>query len=278
MDIKYHITFKNEKNPELTDYLEQNNISYDKDLNLFDMYESSEHWKFIKDFVLREDNSEKDGITCLANTIFTKGELKNADWLRMRTKWRNDYPQPEDSFSTITYSDEHCCDECGCGLEQVDAFRIKRVPKWGKRRFMTLNWIDEELFVNDFTKEIFEKSEFKDISFKEVKNKRGTEVIPDVWQLVTPTWSKTGIIEQQRCITGVLKCSKCGTKIYHPNGMGMMQYKKGTFENAPDIFKTDEYFGWFYTIKRIIISQKMYRFITEHHLEASLVFEPIDLV
>ena len=48
---------------------------------------------------------------------------------------------------------------------------------------------------------------------------------------------------QQR-LGGRRVCEKCGAVKFHPNGIGMLKMKRSTFDNAPDIVKTAEFFGW----------------------------------
>ena len=62
-------------------------------------------------------------------------------------------------------------------------------------------------------------------------------------------------------------------------GIGMLKFKKSIFDNAPDIVKTSEVFGWGKSAPHeILLRNSMYRFIVENHLDRGLIFEPIILV
>ena len=276
MEIKKHIVFCDDEEPELIQYLQNNNIKYrvGEIISTVDIYESSPHWAYIGKY------AEKRDISCLSDTVFSKRELEEAEWLSVRSKWHFEYPQPIDDnlYQTITYSVDHHCKACGQSLEQVRPFRVKKAPKWTNRHFLMLNWIADELFIEENTKRLLEK-EFPFLSYCEVHNKNGTEVFEDFYQIVIPVLSEAGIIENQRCIGEVLVCPDCGKKKYHPNGEGMLQMKRKIFEGAPDMVKSIEMFGWGCGADRVIfISQKMYRFIVSNQLERALEFAPIDLI
>jgi len=143
---------------------------------------------------------------------------------------------------------------------------------------MIMNWIEDEFFVNDSTRKLLEKN-FDFLKFCDVKNKKGTEIFPDINQMIIPILEREGIIEEQSYLQNVYLCSACEKKKYHPSGIGMLKLKREIFENAPDIVKSAENFGWGCGSDRIIyISQKAYQFILSNHLERGLVFEPIDLI
>lgn len=280
MEIKNRISFDYEKVPELYRYLVNNDIAIEElmpnsTVYLFDIYESSPHWEYISDIL------KKKGVSTLCETIFSKKELSEARWLKMRSKWRNGYPLPIDGneYRTITYTSEKYCEECGCGLQQVDAFRINKALNWGKRHFMMLNWVEDELFVSEVAKEILQREGYSHISFHEVKNKRGTEVIPGIWQMKMHGLIERGLLDEQERIREVLICPKCGSKKHHPNGRGMYKFRKEVFGDAPDIVRTTDELGWGSGSSRmIIVSQRFYQTILKNHLERSLVFEPIELV
>lgn len=158
MEIKKHIPFPREKAPELYDYLKAQGIQFKESaiLCVLDIAQSSPHWPFVADCVARRN------LQCQSETLFTAGELKSAPWLRMRGKWRNGYPQPEKDYryESITYSKDGYCGTCGCGLKQADAFRMKQQPKWGKRGFMLLNWVDDEFFVSPAVRSVLPEASF----------------------------------------------------------------------------------------------------------------------
>ena len=276
MEINKHICFRSEQATELVLYLMENGfINKIQDTIALDIFESNMHWPYIQAIV------NNKSLFCLSETLFTKKELADAQWLAVRSKWNCGYPQPEDGFKyeSITYSNKNFCFECGAGLHQVEDFRMKKTPNWGKRHFMMLNWVSDELFLDDVAKAILIGSDISGIQFRNVKNKNGTEFLQNINQLIVPTVLPAGIITDRRSIDEVNECPNCGVKKYHPTGIGMYAFKRSIFDGAPDVVKTAECFGWGGSAPRLVlISQKMYRIITQNCLDSALVFTPLELV
>ncbi len=277
MDISIHIGFRTDETPKLIDYLEKHQIPYDPGeiISALDILQSSIYWPAISDYI------NEYQLLVLPETLFTNDELSAAEWLRVRSKWRAGYPQPEGNFGyeNITYRNDRLCGSCGCGLEQIDSFRIKKSPKWGKRNFFELNWVGDELFVSNRARQVLEQKGITGISFKEVKNKNGTEIFPDVQQMFIHNIISEGMIEDSTSIKESYICPTCQTKKYIPSGVGMMKYHREIFKNAPDIVKTAEIFGaGHYAAREILLRNHVYRTLTENLLDSSLVFEPIELI
>ena len=286
MEIQKHIFFIKNEAPELYDYIIKNKIKCKCSEGIaagdvfvsLDIYESNQHWNYIEKYC----DIHNVGKPIRSETIFSKNELNNAQWLTLRSKWHNGYPQPEAAFGykkDITYSNDKHCSTCGDGLKQIDSFRLKKQPNWGNKHFFMLNWVFDELFVDGVAKNILEKEGITGISFLEVKNKKGTEVFEDTYQMIIHNRLKPGLITERRSIDDIYVCAECGVPKYHPTGMGMLAFKKEIFEGAPDVVKTAEIFGWGHAAPtEIIVSQKVYQTITKNRLDRSLVFEPIELV
>lgn len=276
MEISRHIFFDGSDAPELLAYLRASGIPHiSSPIVVFDILESSPHWPEIQRMV------EAPNITALTDTIFSKQELSSASWLQMRSKWNNGYPQPEDAFryQDITYAPNSYCPVCNSGLRQVAPFRLRATPKWGKRHFMSLNWVPDELFVDDIARNILDDKQYTGIHFSEVHNKSGTVTLPGVFQLCVEAITQPGFIEGRDDLHEVTVCSVCGRKRMHPNGRGMHAFCTEAFENMPDVCKSMEYFGWGHGSDRLIfVRQSVYRTIMDNHIGNSLVFEPILLV
>lgn len=278
MEINNHICFDKSELPLLFDYLIKNNIAHEVSLNRlvsFDVYESSSQWPYIKSFY------EKYNLFCICDTHFSKDELQNAQWLTVRSKWLNGYPQPENNFKyeTITYSNDNYCKECGAGLVQVDSFRIRKEPKWSTKNFMMLNWVFDEIFLNIKAKNILEENDITGISFLPVKNSRGDIILDNIFQLIINTKIDNGLIDDQPHIREMYVCESCGTKKYISNGKGMLKYKKEVFENVFDIVKSSELFGsGKVATNEIFVNQKVYKLLSDNKLDRALCFEPIELV
>ena len=277
MEINRHICLRLEENPELFLYMDKNGIPYDGTGGLcsFDILESEPHWDNIRRLL----GNQK--YFCLYNTIYTKEELAAAQWLTVRSIWRCGYPQPESgtSFEVITYSPEGRCTNCGGGMRQISAFRMRKTPKWGRRHFMMLNWIGDELFVNDDAKKLLSDSGLTGFGFGDVYDKTGKEILPCVNQIVVHNLLPAGLAPKEPTINRTYTCPDCGRIKYHPIGIGPCAYRREIFENAPDIVRTNELFGWEYWVQRdIIVSKNFYRFVVDNQIDRGLEFEPIELV
>lgn len=277
MEINKHICFSKDRVPELVDYLQKNSVNFDNTNGLvtFDVLQSSVHWNTVQSYV------QNHHLTCLSETSFSNKELENAEWLCVRSKWKCGYPVPESGFGYqgITYSNEHYCAACGGGLTQADSFRLRGVPKWGKRHFMMLNWVDDELFVDDIAKDVLESMKFTGLEFAYVKNKNGTALLSGVYQLVISSQSNQGFVHGEDSVQNVIVCPSCGRVKYHPSGIGMYSFMYESLKDMTDICKTAEFFGWGKsTHQLILVRQSVYRTIADNHLDRGLVFSPINLV
>ena len=273
MDFKNHIVFRTDDSNCIVKYLEENEIDYDKGeiISAFDILESNPHWKNISKIV-------GDDSYYITETVFSKEEMHNAEWFNIRSVWRYDYPQPENKYREITYNGQ-MCPECWGGLAQIEAFRFKRAPKWGKRFFLTTNWENDILFVSDQAKAMIESAKVSGVTFREVKNKSGTETFPDIHQLVVHNILPEGLVWEDSCVDEILVCDKCGRSKFAPNGRGQFVFRKNTFDNAPDIVLSSEIFGRaHYNQRLLIVSQKIYQLITKNKMDRSLEFKPIKLI
>ncbi len=276
MEIWNHITFREDMHPLITQYVLNSNILYELVagvLYVVDISENDPHWKELSRLLKLENN------TYLSETKFSKEELFEAEWLIMRSKWHYDYPQPEDCYTELTYSEAHSCSNCGVGLVQQGSFRFKKTPKWGKRNFCMTNWVYDEFFVSPKAKELLESSDLKGVSFLNVLNKSGREVLADIYQMQIPYILRKALETSSDRIKKISNCAVCDKRKFLSNGRGKFEFKKEIFLNAPDFVKSAEQFGSGLIASRLIlVSQKAYKFIVENKLDSSLVFEPIDLV
>lgn len=276
MEIEKRITFRTGEFPELIEFLNTNKIKFDDSgiISLLEIYESDPHWNTIARF------TEHPGISVQSRTIFTTAELRNAQWMEVRCVWHNGYPQPEDErflSESITYDGNKLCKKCGNGLVQIDSFRIKKEPKWGQRHFMQLYWVEDEFFVDDLAKTVLQDEKITGISFREVKDKAGREIISGVNQLELHSLPECGFIPDPKQIKAINYCEKCGSIKYVTNGIGMLKFKKSIFENAPDIVKSADLFGDMICARTVFINQKAYQAIIRNRIGRGLIFAPIAL-
>ena len=275
MEIWNHFTFRKDMHPLTTQYVLKNDIphKHGEILSAVDISENDPHWSELSHLLKLENN------TYSSETKFSKEDLFEAEWLAVRSQWYYDYPQPENRYTELTYSEENACSNCWIGLVQKDSFRFKRTPKWGRRNFCMTNWVYDELFVSPKAKELLESSDLKGFSFLNVLNKSGKEVLADIYQMQIPYILQQGLDTSSDRIKKVSNCPVCEKRKFLGNGRGQFIFKKEALLNAPDFVKSAERFGSGSIASRIIfVSQKAHRFIIENKLDSSLVFEPIRLI
>lgn len=275
MEIWNHFTFRKDLHPLTTQYILEKGIRYEygEIVSAVDISENDPHWSELSRLLKRENN------TYLSETKFSKEELWGAERLTLRSQWHYDYPQPENRYTELTYSEKHSCSNCGVGLVQKDSFRFKKTPKWGRRNFCMTNWVYDELFVSPQAKELLESSGLTGFSFLNMLNKSGGEVLADIYQMQIPYILPEGIETSSNCIEKVSNCPVCGRKKFLSNERGQFIFKKEALLNAPDFVKSTEQFGSGLIASRLIlVSHDAYKFIIENKLDSSLVFEPILLI
>ena len=79
MKVKKRILFSKEDHADLLPFLLNQGISFnDNHVATIEMYDDHIAWPAIETYVTEND------LLCLSETIFTKTELENAEWLRVR--------------------------------------------------------------------------------------------------------------------------------------------------------------------------------------------------
>lgn len=279
MDIKHRLTFRLDGDTSVTSILEQNKIKHkyytDIDFLVVEILESHPKWHELQQFLCSHgyDNG-------LAEPVYTKHEMANAEWFTCRSKWHWEYPQPKsDSFGymkNITYALDSDCSECGCGAEQIGNFRVRKTPVWNGKNFLMLNWENDVLFLSDNARHILEASDLTGFGFREVYNTKGTEKIADISQLVIENYTEPGLVWQGNgTIKQINVCPVCNSVKFITSGRGIC-YKRSAFPDNCDIVKSYECFGDGHSASRkIFVSKKVYDLIVENKLDRQLAFEPV---
>ncbi|WP_054750468.1 hypothetical protein, partial [Ruminiclostridium josui] len=223
---------------------------------------------------------QKEKITPIIDAIYTKEEYEKAQWYSILSKFRFEYPQPEDdsAYKGITYNNSKFCSSCGCGLVQKDSFRIVKAPKWGKRHFLMLNWVEDELFISSFAKDLLVRNSISGLRFLDVINHKKNIPFDDIYQIYIENELEPGLLELKQSVKEVRNCSICGKAKYIYSGKGLT-FRKEIFSNInSDIVRTHESFGdGHICARKIIISKKLYQLIKNSNLGKDLDFEPIVL-
>lgn len=281
MDVWNHVGFSKIVDRQLWEYVQTHNIPVnhkaEEHIASIEMYASDPHWPWVEAYM----QTTKRG--WVSDTVFTKEEIQQAQWMRVRSEWVTGYPQPMEGFAykSITYSDDDFCDECGIGLVQNDSFRMKKAPAWGRRHFFSLLWVEDELFVSEAVRKAFSDDGITGVEFMPVKDRNGKATFDGLFQLQIQKTLEEGLVLEPTNICSTAVCSRCGHRKSRGNEGIMLQFRRQIFENAPDIVKTGDYFGVAGNkapAREIVISQKVYQCIVKNRLEKNLMFYPIDLV
>jgi hypothetical protein len=275
MRIKHRYSF-NESNIKVKQFLDSNNINYTPSFGLItiEIYEDDNFCTDIKKIM------EDENIIPITEKIFSKNEIEKAKWLRIRSKWRWEYPQPDNDFGykSNTYDNSKLCIECGSGLVQKNVFFLKKEPKWGNKQFLQLNWIEDELFINTSIIADLENNEIQGLSFLPVKNVRTKEELKNIRQLKITNILKKGFVIDDKDIKKKIVCSSCQIEKIVLQGSSVLKLKTDKISNSLDIVKSFEIFGDGKMATRyILISHKFAKLIMNKKWK-NIVLEPIQLI
>jgi hypothetical protein len=248
-------------------------------LCFFYIYEEDAAWETVKKLI------EKYGVWDVEKVAFSKEEKEHADWFYIHLASAG-YPQPESNFGYLnqTYDIKNYCTHCGIGKEQNNAFRLKKNPMAKNRELMMLNWIADEVFVTPAVKNIFEKEKVKGIDFSNPKLIKTGQFIDDLFQIKINHILKEGLVTDQlessvckKKNEGSESASKafCGRTKYLFPRRSPIKFKKEIFKGAPDIVKSNEWFGAAGNASRLILISKRARKIIEREKWRGPFFEPV---
>ena len=210
------------------------------------------------------------GINGIKYPLFTKKELKESLLSAKNGSHEHGYPMPDidGSYLELTYDLSNYCESCGIGKKQKDAFRLKNVPKEGKKRlFGLIGWCGfDEYFVD---KELYNEV-FKPLGIKSrevLKYKKEVPFDTHVQLVLEETEEvldlKDNLIES---------CDKCGRWKYQPMPQGFYPRYKNII--AP-IFKSKDWFGTGAEArKRIFITQELREKLIDMKIEKSQWYTP----
>jgi len=281
MRIKHRFVFDSRNNNfDIVALLTQKNIAYDysEESTIFEVFEDDKNFetivKSLEPYGVFRNSPE---------AIYTKAEIKDAQWLTVRSNWHNLYPQPEDDmrYRFTTYDATDTCagrnSKCFCrnGLTQKESFVLKKEPRWGSRNFMMLNWVFDELFVSKKAEEVLTTSGLAGFEIYDVLSK-SKRPLKEVKQVFVKTYLPQGFSVDS--IEETYICPTCKLETYWPKA-GSIHFHKEIFKDiVVDIAKTSDKFWATNCASLILITHKFYKAITEAKLDRGLVFEPVKLV
>lgn len=276
MRVKHRFSFRMDKSTKkITDFIVKNNIKHKVANGLplmsLDIYEDSDFWLDLQKMF------KKKKVNSLISCVYSTEELLKASWLVIRAKSRAEFPQPEDSYKNITYDDSNYCTKCGSGLVQKESFMLNKTPKWGRKNFVMLNWIESELFVSDSVANKFQQMNIQGLEIKDVLNYKTKDSLDNIKQLKISNILAEGMLNKDSTIS-INKCKKCNTLKYLISGKEQLVFNREIFTDQPSIVKTKEVFGdGLVNLQMILISQELYQVIKKNKWDKDLIIDPVIL-
>jgi len=279
MRVQHRFSFNVSNTTEdIIEFLNRHRIPYERaksvPIIVFFAYEDMPVWPSLNALMQQHGNYS------LVSPVYSEGELLEATWLRVRSGFRSQYPQPDDNFGYMhsTYDSTHFCKECGCGLIQRDHFRVRRTPAWGRRHFTSLHWVEDELFCTDAAASEVLRLNPKEVVVRPVLQHRTGEPLANINQLQVLHVNEPGWIIHREDFKEEIHCQTCRMTKHVLSGRTQLRFRADVFDQSYDMVRTTERFGvgWF-CISLILVSQRMYRIIRSGSLDKDLVFEPIAL-
>ncbi|MGS2765219.1 hypothetical protein [Sinomicrobium sp. M5D2P9] len=199
---------------------------------------------------------------------FTNKELKESLVSAKINAHTHGYPMPDMDFGylDLTYDLSDYCEICGIGKKQKDAFRLKNIPKKGKKKLFSIGWVFDEYFVE---RELYNEV-FRPLGIKSREVLKYTEDIPfeDTVQLVLEETEELLNLEDNP----IERCGKCGRWKYQPMPQGFYPKYKNII--AP-MFKSKDYFGTGTEArKRIFVSQELREILIEKKIDSPKWYTP----
>lgn len=246
LSIKYTKTLL----PAIQGYGYQESSNQTRYLITFQIMESDKRWPLVRDIALSVGKKLTTG-----QTIFSKEEILDAQWLRMFGFPSKGYPQPEGKWQREHFNYSFKCKKCGV-FHQKSGFYLKMEPKMGKNDFMSLNWTSAVFAVP----RVFAALEANHIKGYEqwpaliYKTKEPSTNVSQLYVQALDQPAVVNAIELQPII-----CQSCGLIKYQKHHQrGVMYLTREAIPTGLDMFETYEWFGeGFQPYRELIVSNKV---------------------
>jgi hypothetical protein len=240
----------------------------------FKIFEDDLNFEKLKKFIDKKIISDFSGN---AKYYYTSDEINSTEWFVIRSTHHWSYPQPENNYNNIIYDNSNYCTGCGSGLIQKDIFQMKKEPSWGKRNFIHLHWVMDELFINSRILNNFKSQNFTGIEIENVNFYKKNIVLNTVKHLkICNILEKSFFIENPEKI---ITCEKCNKTKYVLGWGGFYKFNKTILNNNNcDFIKSHEIFGDGLMASRYIIaSKKVLNYFILNKID-EIEFKPIVLI
>ena len=278
MRVRHRYAIDVESDNKLYKIIIENNIKFvpatsKSSIAVIHIYEDHENWQEFKRI------ADECNLIPITTCEFSKEEYRDANWYSIRTSNCILYPQPEVGYEVTTFDSNTYCSECGSNKNQVSEFRLKGEPKWGKKNFFTLNWIYDQLFINDRVYNQLLNSDLTGFKFLDVRSFKSDNVLSGIKQLQVIDKVRFGLIEDRICFKKIYVCTTCNTKKYIMEGNSQLIFNKEVFDVDVDIVRGSETFGeGLIATHHTYISKKFYNFIKINGWDRELEIKPIKLI
>jgi len=194
MRIKHRYAFRTDDNYKILKFIEERKIKYQPPTSEIPIaaiyiFEDDQNWIELKKIV------DEYNLHPITSCEYSKAEYKQASWFKIRTPNHKLYPQPEDEYIERTYDSSCYCSKCGSNKKRLSEFRINGAIKWGKKNFLTLNWVHDQLFINDEVYNELIKSDFVGFDFMDVRNFKSDNIISGIKQIIVINKIPYGLVE-----------------------------------------------------------------------------------
>lgn len=230
----------------------------------------------------------------LVTNVFTKSELRAAEWSLLSTSGHFGYPQPEDDYISVTYDTTNFCEHCGIGAVQRAPFRFRSEPKAPHSHFLKFNWVFDELFILPAVMERFQQADVSGIDYGIPVIHKNNQPLVTRWQLhintiLPPVLYTQGLQTVTCCLnneetrqthnpTTQITTPFCGRVKYHLTHHGLRAFQRKAFSGMPDFIKSSEWFGsGCRAFRLILVSNKVANMILDEKWRG-YILEPIALV
>lgn len=108
---------------------------------VFDQDDSSMHWNTFLTTARELGGDPK------ITPTFSQVEVSAAEWCLWGAQWHHGYPQPEQTYKETTYDLTAACPDCCSGFRQIEPYRMRTEPRWGRRSILQMFWVYDAWFV-----------------------------------------------------------------------------------------------------------------------------------
>ena len=304
MRLRHHI--KDHNKPEFTAALDKLGIRYRTKAiggagqvvawDCFDLsiYDDHPEWPLLRDL------AAKHSVRIWHSPVFTNEDIASAPWLLAHATADAGYPQPEGGFGyeSESFDLSHRCRRCGIGKVQTSAIRLRGEPKSKTAQFFAPQWLHQIVFIRPEVRDVFKAEGVSGVRYLAPLGHRTGRALETVLQILPTTSAGSGLVhavqEQVACSPTDEEMSRiqipssarvtatdsyCERIKYHvPNRRRLVHYSRSTFDGAPDILHTAEWFGSGCTAAQfVMVSNKVARLVLDHKWKG-LELEPIELI